>query len=710
MMEELRGIVKTIVFTSEDQSFCVFRMNERESGDSVTVAGSVITPYVGENVSVRGCWERHPRFGMQLKAESLEQIKPEKTDEIEKFLASGMIAGIGPSIAKKIVDHFGKNTLDIFENHIDALSEVPGIGEKTLERIKSSYAGVGILQELIMFLQSLGIPEHFAVSMNRMYGEDVMQVIRENPYRMVREISGLGFRNTDKIALSEGTSPEDNERIVQGIFYILMQISNNGHTCGPSERVYEAAAKVLNLDKETVSAIAREAVESGEIPSAVYEMERYLYLPYLYEAETESALRIKDMMEYDSSLGSAALAIEKFEREHDLSLAEEQKDAVKKAMEAGVMIITGGPGTGKTTLIQAIIVAVEQYGLTVRLMAPTGRAAKRLAISSGRDADTIHKALEASLREKGGTYFDKNESDPLEEDLIIVDEASMVDISLFYHLLCAMKQGARLILVGDTEQLPPVGPGTPLKDLIRWKAVPVVELNHIFRQEEGSGIIENAVRIRKGKSCIPDEKGEFQVISVQDDEDAYQEVMNLCSELAYGKEENKMRVQVLSPMYRGVCGVDNLNRSIQKMIGGKELEEHTKYMPGDKVMQTKNDYEKGIYNGDIGIVWAVTPQKIFVRYPEKEIIYEGQEKFDIQLAYAVTVHKSQGSEYDTVIFVLRSSQYIMLQRNLLYTGITRARKKTVLITTEQALRRAVQNSETDNRYGLFLPLLQNEVQ
>ena len=298
----------------------------------------------------------------------------------------------------------------------------------------------------------------------------------------------------------------------------------------------------------------------------------------------------------------------------------------------------------------------------------------------------------------------------MEEDLIIVDEASMVDISLFYHLLCAMKQGARLILVGDTEQLPPVGPGTPLKDLIRWKAVPVVELNHIFRQEEGSGIIENAVRIRKGKSCIPDEKGEFQVISVQDDEDAYQEVMNLCSELAYGKEENKMRVQVLSPMYRGVCGVDNLNRSIQKMIGGKELEEHTKYMPGDKVMQTKNDYEKGIYNGDIGIVWAVTPQKIFVRYPEKEIIYEGQEKFDIQLAYAVTVHKSQGSEYDTVIFVLRSSQYIMLQRNLLYTGITRARKKTVLITTEQALRRAVQNSETDNRYGLFLPLLQNEVQ
>lgn len=709
MSEELRGTVESVIFTSHDKDFCIFRMNEQESGRSITVTGNITIPYIGEKISVRGCWVRHPRFGMQLKAELLEQIKPEKTDEIEQFLSSGMIDGIGPAMAKKIVTHFGKQTMDIFENHISLLSEVPGIGKKTLEKIKNSYLEMGAVKEIILFLQSLGIPERFAWTMNQMYGEDVMRVVRENPYRMIGEIAGLGFKDVDKMALSEGTPADNEDRIIHGIFYVLAKSAQTGHVCGPANDVYEAVASLLNLSAEDVSSIAQDAVDTGEIPSIVYDWERYLYLPYLYEAETEAALRICSMGQDDQEIGNAVLAIEKFEREHGFSLEEKQKEAVKEAMRSGVMVITGGPGTGKTTLIQAIIGAAEQYGLEVKLTAPTGRAAKRLAISSGRNADTIHKALEASMREHGRTYFEKNEAEPLKEDLIIVDEASMLDISLFYHLLCALKPEARLILVGDVEQLPPVGPGMPLKDLIQWGNIPVVKLEHIFRQEEGSGIIENAARIRTGELCLSDEEGAFCVIYVQDDEEAYKTAVDLCRKFDYGNEKNKMGMQVLSPMYKGVCGVDHLNREIQKMIQKEESDEGARYRAGDKVMQMRNDYEKGVYNGDTGVVWAVTPQKVFVRYPEKEVVYEGQEKTDIRPAYAITVHKSQGSEYDTVIFLLRPSQYIMLQRNLLYTGITRARKKTILITTEPALKRAVKNFEINKRYSLFLPLLRSEV-
>ena len=709
MTEELRGVVKKLIFASDDGRFSVFLFEDKETKKADTVAFQGSSPYVGENVILRGCWNQHPRFGMQFKAFSLEMVRPEATEEIVQFLSSGLIKGIRESVARKIVDHFGEETLDVMDNCIGALMDVPGIGRKTFEKIEASYAEVAQLREIIMYLQSLGISEVYAKEMQKCYKEDILENIKQHPYELLRKVPDMTFAEVDRIAMDQGTAKDELERIICGLYHSLGVALARGYSCVPEGLLVYRAAVLLQLDEDIVSTGLKEATSSGRIYSLMYEGTRYLYLRGLYDAETESAARLHFMKNHSKELGSSALAVEKFERENGITLAEEQKEAVAEAMRSKVMVITGGPGTGKTTLVRAIIMAAQQYGAKVRLMAPTGRAAKRLAISSGVDADTIHKALEAELHEDDKTVFKKNEMDTLDEDFIIVDEASMMDIQLFYNLLLALKDEARLILVGDADQLPPVGPGNPLKSIIAWGEVPVVRLSHIFRQEAGSGIIENAALIREGEMFEPDAEGDFQVIHVISEDEAFDKVLEICHRFHYEEEKEKMRLQVLSPMYRGGCGVDRLNQAIQEMVHGRPLSTGVRFLVGDKVMQKRNDYDKGVYNGDVGIVWAVTDKRVMVSFYNKEVTYEGEERNDLQLAYATTVHKSQGSEYDTVIFVLLPSQPMMLKRNLLYTGVTRAKKNTILITNDQAIDKALETEEIGQRYSLFLPILRGEV-
>ena len=717
-MEELivRGIAERILFEASDSDYRVFRLHDESDDTTYTVTGHGTKPLVGDRLEVKGHWVQHKRYGRQFAADGWSRVIPESLDGIERFLGSGAVKGMGPALAHRVVAHFGKDTMDILEKDAQRLLEIEGIGPKKLAVITESFYEEKQINDIAYDLEQHGVAGRYAGRLLQKYGDDVKYVLTEEPYRMIHEIDGFGFKTADQIALAYGMDRQSPQRLSAGLAYVLQTMTQNGHVCIPDAELVRRAAFLLQADALCLHDILQDTVDMGQLRTADFEGTVYVYTPEAYEEEEYIADRIREMaaMKPLSMKTHVQLFLDRWQDSCHFELADKQREAVEQSLQSGKTVITGGPGTGKTTVVQTIIRLAEQEGLRILLCAPTGRAAKRLAETTQRKAKTIHRLLIPDGHVGKVQSFEYNETKLLPADLVIVDEVSMLDMEMMYHLLNALKPQCRCILVGDADQLPSVGAGAVLHDVIASETVPVVRLDTIFRQKEGGRIVTNAHLINNGRLPVVNEDLEFRFVEIETEADGATQISALYrSEVEETGDE--FAVQVLSPMYKDPCGVDNLNQLIQErlnppVLGKGELKgRHMIFRVGDKVMQKHNDYEKGVFNGDIGQIFAVQHDMVYVRYPEQDVKYEGAEIDEITLAYAITVHKSQGSEYHTVIMALVNSHSIMLQRNLFYTAVTRAKRKVILVGTKRAVQTAVQNQRTSRRFTLLIPRLQGEL-
>lgn len=717
-MEQIvvRGIAERLLFEAPDSDYRVFRLHDEADDATYTVTGHGTKPLVGDRLEIKGHWVQHKRYGRQFAADGWSRIIPESVDGIERFLGSGAVKGLGPALAHRVVAAFGKDTMKILERDPQRLLEVEGIGPKKLAVITESFYEEKQVNDIAYDLEQHGVAGRYAGRLLQKYGDDVHYVLTEEPYRMIAEIDGIGFKTADQMALAYGMDRQDPQRLSAGLTYVLQTMTQNGHVCIPDAELVRRAAFILQADALGLHDILKEAIEVGQLCTADFQGTVYVYTPEAYEEENYIARRIQDMaaMKPLPMKTHVQLFLDRWQDSCHFELADKQREAVEKSLESGMTVITGGPGTGKTTVVQTIIRLAEQEGLRILLCAPTGRAAKRLAETTQRKAKTIHRLLIPDGRQGRIQVFEYNETKLLPADLVIVDEVSMLDMEMMYHLLSALKPQCRCILVGDADQLPSVGAGAVLHDIIASGQVPVVRLDTIFRQQEGGRIVTNAHLINSGRLPIVNEDPEFRFVEIEDEAQGAEKISALYnSELL--ETGDKFAVQVLSPMYKNPCGVDNLNQLIQGRFNppaeekGELKGKNVIFRVGDKVMQKHNDYEKGVFNGDIGEIFAIQKDMVYVRYPEQDVKYEGQEVDEITLAYAITVHKSQGSEYHTVIMVLVNSHAIMLQRNLFYTAVTRAKRKVILVGSKRAVQTAVQNQRTSRRFTLLIPRLQGEL-
>lgn len=717
-MEELivRGIAERILFEASDSDYRVFRLHDESDDTTYTVTGHGTKPLVGDRLEVKGHWVQHKRYGRQFAADGWSRVIPESLDGIERFLGSGAVKGMGPALAHRVVARFGKDTMEILEKAPQRLLEIEGIGPKKLAVITESFYEEKQINDIAYDLEQHGVAGRYAGRLLQKYGDDVKYVLTEEPYRMIHEIDGFGFKTADQIALAYGMDRQSPQRLGAGLAYVLQTMTQNGHVCIPDAELVRRAAFLLQADALGLHDILQDTVDMGQLRTADFEGTVYVYTPEAYEEEEYIADRIREMaaMKPLSMKTHVQLFLDRWQDSCHFELADKQREAVEKSLQSGMTVITGGPGTGKTTVVQTIIRLAEQEGLRILLCAPTGRAAKRLAETTQRKAKTIHRLLVPDGYVGRVQSFEYNETKLLPADLVIVDEVSMLDMEMMYHLLNALKPQCRCILVGDADQLPSVGAGAVLHDVIASETVPVVRLDTIFRQKEGGRIVTNAHLINNGRLPVVNEDLEFRFVEIETEADGATQIGALYrSEVEETGDE--FAVQVLSPMYKDPCGVDNLNQLIQERLnpaipGKGELKgRHMIFRVGDKVMQKHNDYEKGVFNGDIGQIFAVQHDMVYVRYPEQDVKYEGAEIDEITLAYAITVHKSQGSEYHTVIMALVNSHSIMLQRNLFYTAVTRAKRKVILVGTKRAVQTAVQNQRTSRRFTLLIPRLQGEL-
>ena len=720
-MEKICGTVDTIIFASQDNRFTVLKLSPEKLSTQITVTLNGIAPLIGQLLEIEGEWVKHPKFGQQFKATTYKTVAPTEISGIEKFLASGAINGIGPAMAKKIVAEFGEKTLEIIAKSPNELLKVPGIGKKTAEKISTSYLEQSELTEIMVWLENHGISNTYAGKIFAKYGSFAIDIMEKDIYRLFQDIEGIGFLTADKLAFNLGIQREDKRRIISGIDYALMQLCNNGHCCIPEMALVDKTAKILQVNNQIIFTILKERIDNGSLNTEIVGGETLIYPPYLYYAEKKVATRLLQLQQATEPLSedNLSLFIKVWEKDNQIQLAQKQKEAIKDCLHHGVLVLTGGPGTGKTTVIKGILSILKAQGLKIRLAAPTGRAAKRLSETTGQKALTIHRLLEANNLAQDDNLqlgFSKDIDDQLDADVIILDEVSMVDIVLMHHFLNAVPDGCRIILVGDTDQLPAVGPGSVLKDIIRSQKIPAIRLDEIFRQAQTSMIIQNAHIINAGR--LPDlrkQYSDFVFYELNDDTSITQKILDLCTkDLPHEGFDVLKDVQILSPMHRFLCGVENLNLMLQEQLNPKKNQDELKYSSqtfrvGDKVMHIRNNYQKNVFNGDIGFIQDINNEKLTVDYFDHIVTYEKNELNELTLAYASSVHKSQGSEYKVVIIPLSTSHYIMLQRNLLYTAITRAKQKVIIIGSKKALMTAIQSNRTQKRYTLLAERLAHKL-
>ncbi|MFN2204064.1 MAG: ATP-dependent RecD-like DNA helicase [Caldilineaceae bacterium] len=766
-MDALRGVIERITFHSEETGYTVAKLtpelNSRDlfgQSDQVTLVGNMASINIGEFVELRGEWKLHPEYGRQFVVEHMHTVLPATIAGIEKYLGSGMIKGVGPVTARRIVACFGEDTLDVIEQAPERLTEVPGVGRKRVQMIRKAWAEQRAIKEVMLFLQSNGVSTSLATKIYKYYGDDAIGIVQSDPYRLAQDIYGIGFLTADRIARSLGIPVDSPQRVAAGVAYALNQAADNGHVFLPSSQLLQNAAQLLDVtpqqaatgitqlwDQDFVKVtetpggdglppatqrtgvVPQLVAEHGQLyaestvdrAAALLETSRPVYLTPMYYSEQGAGNQVLRILRDDASRLSSffrsydwQVSFDSVERASGIRLAPEQRQAVQIALTRRVAVITGGPGTGKTTTVRTVLQLCRQAGHRVMLAAPTGRAAKRLAETTGYAAKTIHRMLEFQPGE--GFAFKRDAQNPLEADLLIVDEASMLDTVLTNHLLKAVAPGTHLLLVGDVDQLPSVGPGNVLADLIaaidaiaQPDRAAVVRLREIFRQAQGSLIVTNAHLINRGQ--MPDlsnpSDSDFFVFRTDDPARAAELVVELVQERIPRRFAiPPSDIQVLSPMHRGVAGVAALNNAIQQALNpprdnrSQRLAGNRVFRVGDRVMQIRNNYDKEVYNGDIGEIAALDleMQHLTVIMDGRPVRYDFLELDELAHAFAISVHKSQGSEFPAVVIPILTSHYMMLQRNLLYTAVTRARRLAVLVGQPRAIAMAVRNGQVTQRY------------
>lgn len=716
MLSELQGQIERITYTNEENGFTIAKVKVVGRPDLVCVVGNLMAPMPGEILRMQGEWTNHPKFGEQFKIAFYKSMVPATVAGIQKYLGSGLIKGIGPVMAKRIVKKFGKDTLDTIEADVEKLTSVEGIGEKRIGMIKKAWEEQKEIREVMIFLQSHGVSSGYATKIFKQYGNDSIGVVKENPYRLATDIFGIGFVTADKIAEKLGFPKDSELRAQAGILYVLHELSDDGHVYYPFEPLLEKCGEILKIEREVIekalgSIASNEMIvieELNDRSESSGKIDKAVYLAKFHVSETSIARRLGILVNGLKSIRQidAEKALEWVQQRLSITLAGRQAEAVKRACESKVMVLTGQPGTGKTTIINAILKIFSALGVNILLAAPTGRAAKRMSETTGFEAKTIHRLLEFSPKMGG---FQRNEKHPLECHLLIVDEFSMVDCILMHHLLKAIPPHATFIMVGDVNQLPSVGAGNVLNDVISSKTVPAVELNEIFRQARQSSIIVNAHKINGG--VVPTfkpsegELDDFFFVYKEDPDEAAQTVVDLVKRripkrFGFNPFDD---IQVLTPMHKGSVGAGNLNTLLQEALnpsGDCVTRFGRTFRVRDKVMQIKNNYDKEIFNGDIGRIIRIDEeeQELTISFDGRRVECEFADLDEMVPAYAVSIHKAQGSQYPVVVIPVHTQHYMLLQRNLIYTGITRGSKLVVLVGTTRALAIAVANNKTQKRF------------